>query len=94
MPAIHFNVTWPDGESVSYYSPSTSVKQYLSVKRYQQDEFHGAAETALNAASERVREKFGYSCTAASAELHKITEKLSQLSGQGIDGPVEITHIG
>jgi len=94
MPALHFNVTWPDGESARYYSPSTSVKQHLSVKRYPQGEFQTAAEIALNTASERVREKFGYSCTAASAELEKITHKLNQLRGQGIEGPVEITHIG
>lgn len=94
MPALHFNVIWPDGDSVSYYSPSTSVKQHLSVKRYQPEEFQSAAQTALNAASDRVREKFGYSCTAASAELDKISQKLSQLREQGIEGPVEITHIG
>jgi|AntRauTorcE11898_2_1112593.scaffolds.fasta_scaffold15093_2 uncharacterized repeat protein (TIGR04042 family) len=94
MPAIHFSVTWPDGESARYYSPSTTVRHHLSEKTYQQSEFHSAAETALNAASERVRETFGYSCTAASAELDKITQKLAELRTQGIDGPVQLTRIG
>ncbi|WP_166263381.1 MSMEG_0570 family nitrogen starvation response protein [Marinobacter caseinilyticus] len=94
MPAVHFKIAWPDGENQIYYSPSTVVREHLKPgARYGQAEFQHIIEAALHAASERVRQRFGYTCSAASAELDKISLKLRQLQEQDIDGSVELTAI-
>ncbi len=93
MPSVNFKVVWPDGDQVTYYSPSTIVHEHLSVGgHYSQTEFDARVSSALNAASERVYKKFGYYCTAASAELEKINRKLQFLREQEITGEVRVTQ--
>ena len=65
MPITHFVVRWPDGKQEQCYSPSTIVRQFLSPGDYALEEFLGAAKAALTAASERVRERYGYACSSA-----------------------------
>src|SRR5688572_25442798 len=61
MPEVHFEVRWPSGLTRRYYSPSTIVHQHLKTgTSYDVKEFVARTETAMNAASERVRAKFGY----------------------------------
>lgn len=91
MPSINFKVIWPDGDQVTYYSPSTIVHEYLKANsHYSLAEFDLCIHAALNAASERVYKKFGYYCTAASAELEKINRKLQFLREQEITGDVRV----
>ncbi|QIB50715.1 MSMEG_0570 family nitrogen starvation response protein [Pseudomonas sp. OIL-1] len=82
MPAVTFKVRWPDGRETAAYSPSTVIHQHLKHNAfYPVDEFLQRAETALNAASERVREVKGFHCSAAMdtlAQLHQISRTLSQ----------------
>ena len=65
MPVTHFVVRWPDGTEAQCYSPSTIVREYLRPGDYPLDTFLDTAREALSAASERVREKFGYACSSA-----------------------------
>jgi uncharacterized repeat protein (TIGR04042 family) len=65
MPVTHFVVRWPDGREERCYSPSTVVRDYLRPGDYPLDTFLSSAHDALTAASERVREKFGYLCSSA-----------------------------
>ena len=89
MPAVHFQVTWPDGETIRYYSPSTIVYQHFAAgTHYSQSEFAQRSQDAMQAASERVRERYGYACSAAADELSKIVRKLDQLKTHGVDGAV------
>ncbi|HEV3430206.1 MAG TPA: MSMEG_0570 family nitrogen starvation response protein [Paraburkholderia sp.] len=65
MPVTHFVVRWPDGHEERCYSPSTVVREYLRPGAYPLDLFLANAHAALEAASERVRQKFGYACSSA-----------------------------
>jgi uncharacterized repeat protein (TIGR04042 family) len=91
MPAVNFNVIWPDGEQANYYSPSTIIYEHLTAgSEYSQTEFNQRIHTALNAASERVNQRFGYYCSAASGELVKINQKLQFLREENISGNVQV----
>lgn len=89
MPSVNFTIQWPDGEQNTYYSPSTIVyEHFVAGSTYSLAEFDTRIHAALNAASERVYQRFGYYCTAASAELEKINHKLHVLRTENIDGSV------
>ncbi len=73
MPAVHFDVRWPDGSVETCYSPSTIIKHYLEVGRvYPLADFVVSARAGLHAASERVRDRYGSSCSLAMAQLASI----------------------
>lgn len=94
MPAVNFTVTWPDGEQVSYYSPSTVIHQHLKQgNSFSQSEFSSCIEKALGEASERVHQRFGYYCSSASDELSRIKQKLARLNEQKIVGNVNIDTV-
>ena len=93
MPSVNFKVSWPDGEQATYYSPSTIVYEHFEAGgEYTQAEFDARIHAALNAASDRVYKRFGYYCTAASAELEKINHKLQMLREQNVSGLVRLTQ--
>lgn len=93
MPAVHFKVLWPDGELIQYYSPSTIIRSHLDTDiRYSQQRFAESAFNALNEASERVREKYGFACSAAADEAKKIKLKLNQLAENQVNGDVVVTQ--
>ena len=73
MPEMHFHVRWPDGRREACYSPSLVVKDFLTPgESYAVDEFVEKTRTALNIASERVREKYGFACSSALDQLARI----------------------
>jgi len=73
MPEVHFHIEWPDGEITRCYSPSTIVREYfrrgltLTI-----EELVATSTRALDAASERVRAKYGIACTSAASQLQDI----------------------
>ncbi|GAB3378359.1 MSMEG_0570 family nitrogen starvation response protein [Spongiibacter taiwanensis] len=94
MPAVNFTLIWPDGERRQYYSPSTVIYQHLeSGAQYSQQEFARRVRTALTQASERVRDKFGYACSAAGSELASLESKLSQLQQHNITGDIQVVDL-
>lgn len=73
MPVMHFHVRWPDQSETRCYSPSLVVREHLTVGvHYPLDDFLQRTRTALNIASERVREKYGFACSQAMDQLAEI----------------------
>lgn len=90
MPEMRFRVRWPDGSESLCYSPSLVIEEHLSEgARYGVAEFLGRATTALGAASERVREKYGMPCPRALREIEQITHRAACF-GAGGTGAVTI----
>ncbi|GAA4082351.1 MSMEG_0570 family nitrogen starvation response protein [Zhongshania borealis] len=94
MPAVNFTVSWPDGETREYYSPSTIVHQYLKAGvSYSQAEFAELCQHTMTQASERVRQRYGFACSASSAELEKLQRKLKTLRERNIEGTVAVIEL-
>jgi uncharacterized repeat protein (TIGR04042 family) len=73
MPAMHFNVRWPDNSTSKCYSPSSTITEFFEAgKSYPLAEFIDISRTALTKASDRVRMKYGYMCSAAMDQLEQI----------------------
>ncbi|WP_411828056.1 MSMEG_0570 family nitrogen starvation response protein [Luteolibacter sp. AS25] len=91
MPEVTFTVSLPDGTNHYCYSPSTVVKNYFTKgDTLAAATFAEVARKALTEASNRVVEKFGFSCTAASASLADIERWTAAIPP---DTPLTITHI-
>jgi len=75
MPVMHFTVRWPDAQESRCYSPSLVVKDFLEPGRhYPLPDFLARTREALNIASERVRAKYGFACSAAMDQLARIED--------------------
>jgi len=73
MPEMRFVVRWPDDTELRCYSPSLVVRDYLEVGRaYPLGDFVERSRVMLRIASERVKAKFGFYCTAAMDQLAEI----------------------
>jgi uncharacterized repeat protein (TIGR04042 family) len=73
VPEMHFLVRWPGGDEVRCYSPSLVVRDYLKVGiAYSMSDFVERSRTALRIASERVKDKYGFYCSAAMDQLADI----------------------
>ncbi|MFZ5605114.1 MAG: MSMEG_0570 family nitrogen starvation response protein [Pseudomonadota bacterium] len=84
MPETYFDVRWPDGHEETCYSPSSVVADFFQPAiTYPLADFLARSEDALMLASERVRQKFGYSCSSAADQLQRIRQTAEQFSGQG-----------
>lgn len=80
MPEVIFTVQLPDGTTRECYSPSSVVQRYfVAGEEIPVAEFVVRSRAALTAASERVRAKFGFSCSSASAQLAEIERWTSAL---------------
>jgi uncharacterized repeat protein (TIGR04042 family) len=73
MPELRFSITWPDGVAETCYSPSTVVREHFTAgTSYALPEFLFRTRAALNAASERVRVRYGSPCSLALGQLARI----------------------
>lgn len=73
MPVMNFRIQWPDGSEANCYSPSTVVSEFFTPgERYPIEDFLDRSRKALHIGSERVREKYGFACSAAMDQLSKI----------------------
>lgn len=81
MPEMRFVVRWPDDSVSRCYSPSLVVKEYLEIgQRYTLARFVSLTATALTIGSERVREKYGFACSAALDQLQSIQATAARFS--------------
>jgi uncharacterized repeat protein (TIGR04042 family) len=88
MPEMTFQVRWPDGSTQSCYSPSLVMHDYLcSGTTYTVADFVRRSSTALTEASERVRTRFGFSCTSAAATSEEINDAAARFA------PSSLVHI-
>ena len=73
MPEMRFIVRWPDGGRESCYSPSLVIRDYFGEgESYALAEFLDLSRKALSIASERVRAKYGFSCSLALGQLARM----------------------
>ena len=79
MPAMHFYVTWPEGDTERCYSPSTIIGEYLKPGvTYDLRDFASLSEKALQEASNRVQQKYGYHCSSAMDQLAQIQQRVAR----------------
>lgn len=79
MPEINFKIQWSDGTEQNCYSPSLVVKKYFTPgTSYELAEFVAKSRTALNIASDRVKEAYGYPCSLALRQLQQIESKAAE----------------
>lgn len=73
MPEMTFTTRWPDGRELTSYSPSLVVRDHLVVgATYPVADLLHRTTTALEAASERVRARYGVPCGHAAHALAEI----------------------
>jgi uncharacterized repeat protein (TIGR04042 family) len=90
MPEVHFTIQLPDGLTKECYSPSTVVLKHFSQgEEISVAEFLSRSREALSAASERVREKYGFPCSSA-AQLESVEEWTRSYQR---DATIRILHI-
>ena len=91
MPEVLFTVQLPDGVTKNCYSPSTVVRNHFAEgEEMPVAEFLARSRKALAEASERVRAKFGFSCSSAASQLADIEQWTRAYPG---DATVRILHI-
>jgi uncharacterized repeat protein (TIGR04042 family) len=82
MPEFRFSVKLPDGEVRHCYSPSSVVTGFFRPgETLCWAEFLSRSQTALRAAQERVRQRYGLACSSAAEEaesLEKLREKYAE----------------
>jgi uncharacterized repeat protein (TIGR04042 family) len=90
VPETYFRVSWPDGTTQRCYSPSLIVEEYFEAGRaYPVGEFVERSATALGIASDRVREKYGFPCSQAAAQLVEIRGRAGKYGDSGAEVIVE-----
>jgi uncharacterized repeat protein (TIGR04042 family) len=83
MPETYLHLRWPDGRATQYYSPSSILLDYFDAgTSYPVADFVQRARTALDHASARVKEIYGYSCPRAAASLAAIEHYANGFSDQ------------
>lgn len=81
MPEVYFRVLWPDQSESRCYSPSSTIKEFLVAGHsYTLSEFTALSRQALEHASERVRQKYGYGCGHASSQIAMIEARAAHFS--------------
>jgi uncharacterized repeat protein (TIGR04042 family) len=91
MPEMHFRVKWPNGKVDNCYSPSYVIADHLvEGESYAVSDFMERVQQALQIASERVRERYGFVCSSALDQLASIEATAGELSAAERQGRVEI----
>jgi putative flavoprotein involved in K+ transport len=91
VPEVAFTLRWPDGATQRCMSPSRTItKTLVAGGRYPVDELLRRSRTALEAGSERVRDRYGYACTAAAAQIAELERVAAGLPG---DALVEVESV-
>ncbi len=92
MPAVNIKLRWPDGQESTTYSPSTIVYDHFKAGHsYPLADFLFRAETAFNAASERVKQVRGFYCSSAMDSLARLREVARQYTAR--DARVEVLNL-
>ncbi|SOS34591.1 hypothetical protein CFBP6411_03234 [Pseudomonas syringae group genomosp. 3] len=92
MPAVNFKIRWPNGREATGYSPSTVIYQYLEEgASYPLTDFLQRVESAMNDASERVKQVKGFYCSSAMDTLSSLKGQASYLVDPALaDGQVDV----
>ncbi|MFY0601269.1 MAG: MSMEG_0570 family nitrogen starvation response protein [Cyclobacteriaceae bacterium] len=77
MPVVYLKVQYPDDEKEDIYSPSSVIRSFFSAgESLSVGDFEARISEALETASSRVAQVYGYECTAAMGELARVSRKL------------------
>jgi uncharacterized repeat protein (TIGR04042 family) len=83
MPETRFHVRWPNGSEEACYSPSTVIAEHFAPgDSFPVLEFVARAVKALEAASERVRARFGMGCSRAMSQAAAIRKTAETFAGE------------
>ncbi len=83
MPEVTFKVRWPDASLSRCYSPSSTVREVFTIGRpYPLQEFVTMSRKALEHASERVAQKYGYGCGHAVQQIREIEQTAARFADQ------------
>lgn len=94
MPEMHFRVRWPDGSEERCYSPSLVIHDYFQPgAAYPLPDFLQRSREALRIASERVRARYGFACSAALDQLARLEERAAQFGAQAGADSAPPVHI-
>jgi uncharacterized repeat protein (TIGR04042 family) len=92
MPAVGFVLRWPDGVEQRCTSPSSVVHDHLAAgMAFTVSELVARTALAMDAASERVRARYGFACSGA-AEQQAAIERAAGRYAPG-DGPAIIARV-
>jgi uncharacterized repeat protein (TIGR04042 family) len=81
MPEMHFTIEWPNGKQARCYSPSYIIEDFLNAgQAYPVTEFLTRVGAALEGASERVRERYGFACSSALDQLSELQRSSGELT--------------
>ena len=76
MPETLFLVRWPDDSTSRCYSPSSTIREAFEPgRRYPLADFVQLSRTALEHASTRVAQKYGFGCGQALAQIRAIEQR-------------------
>lgn len=80
MPETYVQIQWPGGRKEHIYSPSSIIRDYMQAgTELPLNDFEARCIQALDHASERVRERYGYACSSAMAEKQRIVAAVKAL---------------
>ncbi|MFD1144598.1 MSMEG_0570 family nitrogen starvation response protein [Larkinella insperata] len=80
MPEVHVTIEWPDQQRDTIYSPSTVLLQYLKPgDSFSIRDFEERISKALQVASQRVYERYGFECTSAMGELARLKAQIAAI---------------
>lgn len=73
MPAMHYQLRWPDASESTCYSPSLVIKDYFQPgTQYALPDFLQRVREATRIASDRVAARYGFACSMAADQLDTI----------------------
>lgn len=91
MPVVEFTLRWPDGTRQQCTSPSSVVREHLQAgTAFAVADFVVRSAAAMDAASDRVRQRYGFACTAAAAQQAAIECAAARYPA----GVVEVLSVG
>lgn len=94
MPAIHYQLRWPDQTLTRCYSPSTSITGFFEPgQAYPLPEFLRRIRAATQHASDRVAARYGFACSAAADQLALIEAQAQRFATQA-DACIELVAFG
>jgi len=93
MPERILIVKWPDSQQQKIYSPSSIISTYFNAgDQFEVQDFLNKSMEALQHASHRVEEKYGYACSSAMSSIEMVISKANEFSVEN-QGKVEVLAI-
>ncbi len=92
MPEIYMSIEWPTGRKDFVYSPSTIIQKFFEPKTEMSvAEFKEKVVEALNAASDRVVQVYGFECTSSRMEMQRICKIVENF--EDLQAPIKILTV-